>query len=99
RGHVVRNHMTFEDHKRCLFEVEDAGDGDESEELGTDDDDFDDGDFGDDDEWKDVEMRRRARLMARSVIDTIHGNAAAATTAAIAGVGYTPKPLPTYTPY
>ncbi|XP_015376462.1 PREDICTED: uncharacterized protein LOC107170781 [Diuraphis noxia] len=23
RGHVVRNHMTFEDHKRCLFEVDD----------------------------------------------------------------------------
>jgi hypothetical protein len=49
RGHVVRNHMTFEDHKRCLFEDESTGVGDESEELGTDDDDFDDGDFGDDD--------------------------------------------------
>jgi len=99
RGHVVRNHMTFEDHKRCLFEVDDGGDGDESEELGTDDDDFDDGDFGDDDERKDVEMRRRARLMARSVIDTLHGNAAAATAAAIVGEKFTPIPLPSYTPY
>ncbi|XP_050066338.1 uncharacterized protein LOC126555457 [Aphis gossypii] len=103
RGHVVRNHMTFEDHKRCLFEDEDdAGDGDESEELGMDDDDFDDGDFGDDHEWKDVEMRRRARLMARSVVDTIYGNAAAASAATIVGVKFTPTPLPTntsYTPY
>ncbi|XP_025191594.1 uncharacterized protein LOC112591876 [Melanaphis sacchari] len=32
RGHVVRNHMTFEDHKRCLFEDDGAGDGNESEE-------------------------------------------------------------------
>ncbi|KAF0735906.1 DNA pol B 2 domain-containing protein [Aphis craccivora] len=91
--------MWFESHDRCLFEDDDAGDGDESEELSTDDDDFDDGDFGDDDEWKDVEMRRRARLMARSVVDTIHGNAAAASATAIASVKFTPIPLPTYTPY
>jgi len=97
RGHVVRNHVTFEDHKRCLFEDESTGDGDESEELGMDVDDFDDGDFGDDHEWKNLEMRRRARLMARSVVDTIHGNAA--TPAIIAGVKFTPTPLPPYTPY
>jgi hypothetical protein len=24
RGHVVKNHMTFEDHKRCLFEGMDS---------------------------------------------------------------------------
>ncbi|KAE9522883.1 hypothetical protein AGLY_016694 [Aphis glycines] len=97
RGHVVRNHMTFEDHKRCLFEDDDPGDGDESEELGTDDDDFDDGDFGDDDEISG--RTRRARAEGPIVVDTIHGNAAAASAAAIAGVKFTPIPLPTYTPY
>jgi len=57
RRHVVRNHLTFEGHKCCLFEVNDAIDGDGSEEVGSDGDDFDNGDFGDDAEWKDEEMR------------------------------------------
>ncbi|XP_015376492.1 PREDICTED: uncharacterized protein LOC107170813 [Diuraphis noxia] len=103
RGHVVRNHMTFEDHKRCLFEVdgENAVDGAESEEVGEDDgDDYMEDDFDDDTTLKVEELKRRARLMARSVITTIHENAAAATTAAaIAGVEFTPTPLPPYTPY
>jgi len=99
RGHVVRNHMTFEDHKRCLFEVDDAADGVESEEVGGDDDDYMENDFDDDTTLKGEELKRRARLMAQSVINTIHGNAAAATAAGIAGVEFSPTPLPPYTPY
>jgi len=101
RGHVVRNHMTFEDHKRCLFEIDDdnAADGAESEDVGDDDDDYKEDDFDDDVTLKKDELKRRARLMARSVIQTIHENAAASTAAAIAGVEFTPTPLPPYTPY
>ncbi|KAL4089074.1 hypothetical protein QTP88_024147 [Uroleucon formosanum] len=101
RGHVVRNHMTFEDHKRCLFEVDgdNAVDGTESEEVSDDDDDYMEDDFDDDVTLKGEELKRRARLMARSVVSTIHKNVAAATTAAIAGVEFTPTPLPPYTPY
>ncbi|CAI6348108.1 unnamed protein product [Macrosiphum euphorbiae] len=102
RGHVVRNHMTFEDHKRCLFEVDDddnAADGTESEEVGDDDDDYMEDDFDDDVTLKGEELKRRARLMARSVIQTIHENAAADTAANIAGVEFVPTPLPSYTPY
>lgn len=100
RGHVVRNHMTFEDHKRCLFEVDDddnAADGAESEEVG--DDDYMEDDFDDDATLKGEELKRRARLMARSVIQTIHENATAETAANIAGVEFVPTPLPSYTPY
>jgi len=70
----------------------------ESEEVG-DDDDYMEDNFDDDATLKGEELKRRARLMARSVISTIHGNAAAATTAAIAGVEFIPTPLPPYTPY
>jgi len=71
----------------------------ESEEVGDDDDDYVEDDFDDDATLKGEELKRRARLMARSVVSTIHGNAAAATAAAIAGVEFTPTPLPPYTPY
>ncbi|CAI6348469.1 unnamed protein product [Macrosiphum euphorbiae] len=94
--------MTFEDHKRCLFEVDDddnAADGTESEEVGDDDDDYMEDDFDDDVTLKGEELKRRARLMARSVIQTIHENAAADTAANIAGVEFVPTPLPSYTPY
>ncbi|KAL4098327.1 hypothetical protein QTP88_022961 [Uroleucon formosanum] len=99
RGHVVRNHMTFEHHKRCLFEVDDddgASDGSESEEVGDDYDDYEEDDFDDDATLKSEELKRRARLMTRSVISTIHENAI---TAAITVVEFTPTPLPPYTPY
>lgn len=74
--------MTFEDHKRCLFEVDDdVDDGGDSEEVGDD--------FDYDAVLNDEELKLRARLMVRSVIETIHGNAAAATVANIAGVKFT----------
>jgi len=52
--------MTFEDHKRCLFEIDDddAGDGAESEEVGDTEDDFEEDDFDDDYTLKDLRMMR-----------------------------------------
>lgn len=31
RGHVVKNHLTFDDHKQCLFEVDEEDDEDDEE--------------------------------------------------------------------
>lgn len=63
RRHVVRNHMTFEDHKRCLFEDDDEDEGD-----------FEELDFGGGEDYealsRDDEMKRDARLMARSRYDS-----------------------------
>jgi len=97
---VIHNHPTFEDHNRCLFEVnDDVGDGDESKYVDDDKDDFIEDDFDDDETLKDDKLKRRARLMSRSVIETIHGNAVTATTADIAGIQFSPTPLPPYIPY
>lgn len=50
---VIHNHLTFEDHKRCLFEVnDDVGDGDESEDVDDDKNDFKEDDFDDDETLK-----------------------------------------------
>jgi len=84
---------------QALSEDGDAVDGTESEEVGDNDDDYMEDDFDDDATLKGEELKRRARLMARSVISTIHGNAAAATAAVTAGVELTPTPLPPYTPF
>lgn len=35
RGHVIRNHLTFDDHKRCLFANDYDGDDDGSAETGA----------------------------------------------------------------
>jgi hypothetical protein len=78
RGHVVRNHLTFNDHKRCLFENDDDDDKDKvNEDVFTDDDDynFGGGGGGDDEEWKDREMKRSALLGFQSIIKVIHQNA------------------------
>ncbi|KAF0702056.1 DNA pol B 2 domain-containing protein [Aphis craccivora] len=88
RGHVVRNHLTLEDHKRCLFENDDDDD---------DDDDVDDADYdfggGDDEEWKDREMKRCALSGFQSVIKAIHQNTTT-------NVNHSSTiQLPPYTPY
>ncbi|KAL4142076.1 hypothetical protein QTP88_004604 [Uroleucon formosanum] len=102
RGHVVRNHLTFEDHKRCLFEVNDVADGIDSEVVGDDDDDYDDADYdfggGDDEEWKDREMKRSALLGFQSVIKAIHQNATTTTDDNHSSTIQLP-PYTTYTPY
>jgi len=82
RGYVVRNHMTFENHKRCPFKDENAEDV-----------------LDDDVTLKDDEMKRRARLMGRSVINTIHEYATAATAANIVDGKFVVTPLPSYTLY
>jgi len=96
RRHVVRNHLTFEDHKRCLFENDDDdGEKDKVNEDVSNDDDDDDDDFdaGDDKEWKDREMKRRALSGFQSVIKVVHQNATT-------NNNQTPTPqLPPYTPY
>jgi len=105
RGHVVRNHLTFEDHKRCLFEIDDddddddVNDGDKNKvnEVYNDDDydDDDDDDFGgdgDDVEWKDREMKRRALSGFQSIIKVIHQNATTT-------IDDSTIQLPPYTPY
>jgi len=40
RGHVIRNHLTFNDHIRCLF-----ADGDDDDDDGSDADDYRDKEF------------------------------------------------------
>lgn len=97
RGHVVRNHLTFEDHKRCLFENDDDDGDDDSEKDKVNEDVFndDDDDFGaaDDKEWKDREMKRRALSGFQSVIKVVHQNATT-------NDNQTPTvQLPPYTPY
>ncbi|KAL4097431.1 hypothetical protein QTP88_022213 [Uroleucon formosanum] len=102
RGHVVRNHLTFEDHKRCLFEVNDVADSIDNEVVGDDDDDYDDADYdfggGDDEEWKDREMKRSAFLGFQSVIKAIHQNATTTTDDNHSSTIQLP-PYTTYTPY
>jgi len=106
RGHVVRNHLTFEDHKRCLFANDDDDDGDDDKDKvneafnddddGDDDDDDDDFGGGDDNvEWGDRKMKRRALSGFESVIKLIHQNA----TATINDNQTPTIQLPPYTPY
>jgi len=93
RRHVVRNHLTFEDHKRCLFENDD--DDGEKDKVNEDvfNDDDDDFDAGDEKEWKDREMKRRALSGFQSVIKVVHQNATT-------NDNQTPTvQLPPYTPY
>ncbi|CAI6361611.1 unnamed protein product [Macrosiphum euphorbiae] len=64
--------MTFEDHKRCLFKVDDdddkAADGAESEEVGDDDEyDYMEDDFDDGATLKGEELKRPDRSSARSM--------------------------------
>jgi len=102
RGRVVRNHLTFEDHRRCLFEVNDVADGIDSEVVGDDDDEYYDVNYdfggGDDEEWKDREMKRSALLGFQSVIKAIHQNATTTTNDNHSSTIQLP-PYTTYTPY
>jgi len=67
RGHVIRNHLTFDDHMRCLF---DDNDDDDDDHDGLDADDYCDKEF-------DASRGRLiARDCARIVIKRIHRNAA-----------------------
>ncbi|KAL4123316.1 hypothetical protein QTP88_015513 [Uroleucon formosanum] len=67
RGHVIRNHLTFNDHMRCLF-----ADDDDDDEDGSDADDYRDKEF-------DASTGRLiARDCARIVFKRIHRNAAIA---------------------
>ncbi|XP_050066055.1 uncharacterized protein LOC126555136 [Aphis gossypii] len=80
RGHVIRNHLTFDDHKRCLFAA-DNDDDDDDVESDERDDEFD------------AHMGKLiASSCARQVIACLHAAAAAA--AAASTTPSTSYPLP-----
>lgn len=84
RGHVIRNHLTFADHKRCLFAKDD------------DDDEVSDSDELDDE--LNVSMGKLVAIKcARGVIARIHGDAAStsarATSSTLIALPLSPHPL------
>ncbi|XP_060848275.1 uncharacterized protein LOC132927701 [Rhopalosiphum padi] len=93
RGHVIRNHLTFEDHKRCLFAVDDDDD-DESDER--------------DDEFNARTSKLIASSCAQQVIARMHTAATTAASATTSSTSSPPPPPPPpmtrrsyepYTPY
>lgn len=78
RGHVIRNHLTFVDHKRCLF----AGDDDDDEVLDSDETDVE----------FDVSMGKlNASKCARGVIARLHRDA---TSTSVGATPSTSRALP-----
>jgi hypothetical protein len=75
RKPVIKNHMTFDDHKRCLFANENDG--------GGGDDDDDDGGGGNDEVEEEDDGRMLALQGAQTILDNMHRNAAAAAVSVI----------------
>ncbi|XP_025201832.1 uncharacterized protein LOC112599229 [Melanaphis sacchari] len=88
RGHVVRNHLTFYDHKHCLFENDDEDIVATFHEEVCDDNLNCEGD----------ELKCLARRNAKAVIDTLHRNAASTSTISTTTSLPPPDNLPN-TPY
>ncbi|XP_025405022.1 uncharacterized protein LOC112679445 [Sipha flava] len=86
RKHVIRNHLTLADHKRCLFETHNV-DGDGSDERNDDDDD-------DDDESDEERRKRLAVECSQAVVQNIYQQNAGNVTMLSPHPNYMP-----YTPY
>lgn len=85
RRHVIKNHLTMADHKRCLFEMHDVDDVDVSEDDDDDDDD-------DNDEDGEERRKRVAVHCSQAVVEDLYRQNAAADITAL-------SPHPPYIPY